>query len=86
LAFNFNHCGEFNAMTNPNPNIYVDGVEVLAPCVYTADSAGEAINNLTIETYEAADKAWKTYGSGKSKILTSTPDSFMDDIAEAFKD
>ena len=73
-------------MTNPNPNIYVDGVEVLAPCVYTADSAGEAINNLTIETYEAADKAWKTYGSGKSKILTSTPDSFMDDVAEAFAD
>jgi hypothetical protein len=72
-------------MTNPK-DIYKDGVEVLAPCVYTADSAGEAINNLTIETYEAAEKAWKAYGSGKSQITTSTPDSFMDDIAEAFAD
>ena len=68
------------------PNIYKDGVEVLAPCVYTADSAAEAINNLTLETYEAADKAFKAYGSGKSKILNSTPDTFMDDIAEAFAD
>jgi hypothetical protein len=68
----------------PDPNIYTDGVEVLAPCVYTADSAGEAINNLTIETYEAADKAWKAYGNGKSQITNS--DSFMDDIAEAFAD
>jgi hypothetical protein len=72
-------------MTEPN-NIYIDGVEVLAPCVYTADSAAEAINNLTQETYEAADKAWKAYGSGKSKVLNSTPDTFMDDVAEAFAD
>ncbi len=72
--------------TNPNPNIYVDGVEVLAPCAYTADNAAEAINNLTQETYEASDKAWKAYGSGKSQTLTSTPDSFMSDVAEAFKD
>lgn len=72
-------------MTN-SKDIYTEGVEVLAPCVYTADSAGEAINNLTIETYEAADKAWKTYGSGKSKILNSASDTFMHDIAEAFAD
>lgn len=73
--------------TNSNPqNIYVDGVEVLAPCAYTANSAAEAINNLTLETYEATDKAWKAYGSGKSKIIQSTPDSFMSDIAEAFED
>jgi hypothetical protein len=57
LAFNFNHCGEFNAMTNPNPNIYTDGVEVLAPCVYTADNAAEAINELTKTTYEGSDSA-----------------------------
>ena len=72
-------------MTQPN-NIYTEGVEVLAPCVYTADSAAEALNNLTKEAYEATDKAWKAYGSGKSKILNSTPDTFMDDIAEAFAD
>jgi hypothetical protein len=72
-------------MTQPN-NIYTDGVEVLAPCVYTADNAAEAINNLTLETYEATEKAWKAYRSGKSQILNSTPDSFMDDIAEAFAD
>ncbi len=73
--------------TNPNPqNIYVDGVEVLAPCAYTANSAAEAINNLTLETYEATDKAWKAYGDGKSVSAKSTPESFMDDIAEAFAD
>jgi hypothetical protein len=72
-------------MIQPN-KIYTEGVEVLAPCVYTADSAAEAINNLTLETYEATEKAWKAYGSGKSKILNSTPDSFIDDIAEAFAD
>jgi hypothetical protein len=70
----------------PDQNIYVDGVEVLAPCVYTGNNAAEAINNLTQDTYEASDKAWGAYGSGKSQILQSTPDSFMSDIAEAFED
>lgn len=70
----------------PDQNIYTEGVEVLAPCAYTADSPAEAINNLTQDTYEASDKAWKAYGSGKSQILNSTPDSFMSDIAEAFED
>jgi len=69
-----------------DPNIYVDGVEVLAPCAYTANNAAEAINNLTQDTYEASDKAWGAYGSGKSQSLSSTPDSFMDDIAAAFED
>lgn len=68
------------------PNIYTDGVEVLAPCVYTGDNAAEAINNLTQVTYEASDKAWNAYGSGKSQILQSSSDSFMSDIAEAFED
>jgi hypothetical protein len=72
-------------MTQPK-NIHVDGVEVIAPCVYTATNAAEAINNLTQNTYEASDKAWGTYGNGKSQILTSTFDSFMGDIAEAFED
>jgi hypothetical protein len=71
-------------MTEPN-NIYTDGVEVIAPCAYTADNAADAINNLTQATYEASGNAWDAYGSGKS-ILATTPDSFMDDVAEAFKD
>jgi hypothetical protein len=69
-------------MTNPK-NIYTDGVEVLAPCTYTADSAVEAISNLSQEIQEASDKAWGVYGSGKSQ---NTSDSFMNDIAEAFAD
>jgi hypothetical protein len=71
-------------MNNPK-DIYSEGVEVIAPCTYTADTAAEAINNLTQATYEASGNAWDAYGSGKSKILNST-DSFMDDIAEAFAD
>jgi hypothetical protein len=67
-------------------NIYTEGVEVLAPCTYTANNAAEAINNLTQDTYEASDKAWDAYGSGKSQILQSTPDSLMRDLAEAFED
>jgi hypothetical protein len=72
-------------MTEPK-NIYVDGVEVLAPCAYTAESAADAINNLTQETYEASGNAWDAYGNGKSQVLNSNSDSFMDDIAEAFED
>lgn len=72
-------------MTQPK-NIHVDGVEVIAPCVYTADNAAEAINNLTQATYEASGNAWDAYGNGKSVSAKSTPESFMDDIAEAFAD
>lgn len=70
----------------PDQSIYTDGIEVLAPCAYTAKNAAEAINNLTQNTYEASDKAWDAYGEGKSQILESTPDSFMRDLAEAFED
>lgn len=72
-------------MTQPK-NIHIDGVEVLAPCAYTADNAAEAINNLTQATYEASGNAWDAYGSGKSLMANPTPDSFMDDVAEAFSD
>jgi len=68
------------------PNIYKDGVEVLAPCAYTANNMAEAISNLAQNIQEASDKAWDAYGSGKSQILRSTPDTFMDDIAAAFED
>ncbi len=67
------------------PNIYKDGVEVLAPCVYTANNMSEAIGNLAQNIQEASDTAWDVYGSGKSQNY-ATSDSFMDDIAEAFAD
>lgn len=69
-----------------DPNIYVDGVEVLAPCAYTADNASEAINNLTQATYEASGNAFEAYGSGKSIMASPMQDFFMSDIAAAFKD
>ena len=70
-------------MTNPNQKIYTDGVEVLAPCVYTATNAAEALETLTQDIYVASDSAWKAYGSGQAQEVN---DSFMDDIAEAFEE
>jgi len=70
----------------PDPNIYVNGVEVLAPCTYTADNASEAISNLAQDTYEAMSKAYEAYGSGKSIMASPMQDTFMSDIAEAFED
>ncbi len=47
------------------PNIYTDGVEVLAPCVYTADTMVEALDNLKYEIESQMYEVEEVYGDWK---------------------
>lgn len=59
-------------------DIYKDGIEVICPAVYIAESAAEALEFISQEIFEASNNAYDIYGNG----IEISGEEFIDYLLE----